>query len=185
MIHNNLAMMFRERAERVQAVTASVHNMDDVFRYVIDQTLKENGNTIVAPDLDALQLQKLEDLCQASGLRLLHPPFRNHTGDIHTALTGANWAISETGTLVLDSGSEDIRIATMLSETHIAWISASRIAPDASALAAYLRGKMASPPGYMAFITGPSRTADIERVLAIGVHGPQRLHILVMEDDPS
>ena len=73
----------------------------------------------------------------------------------------------------------------MLSETHIAWIPASRIVPDATDLSAYLVEKMKSPPGYMSFITGASRTADIERVLAIGVHGPQELHILIMEENPS
>lgn len=185
MSNNNLALVMKERAKRVQAVTVTVHHMNDVLRYTIDLTLQENGTTIAAPGLDVVNLQKLEDLCHASGLQLLHPPFRSHSSGIHMALTGADRAIAETGTLVLDSSSEDIRIATMLSETHIAWIPASRIMPDASALSAYMQEKMASPPGYMAFITGPSRTADIERVLAIGVHGPQRLHILIMEDSPS
>jgi L-lactate dehydrogenase complex protein LldG len=186
MNQENLTVIMKEKAERVQAVVSMVRRMDDILRYAIDLTLQENGNTIAAPDLDGPGLQKLEDLCRISGLTLLYPPLRNHQeGGIHTALTGANWAIAETGTLVLDSSSEDIRIATMLSETHIAWIPASRIVPEVSALSAYMQEKMASPPGYMAFITGPSRTADIERVLAIGVHGPQRLHILIMEDCPS
>jgi len=73
----------------------------------------------------------------------------------------------------------------MLSEIHIAWIPASRIIPDATTLSAWLVDKMKSPPGYMSFITGASRTADIERVLAIGVHGPQELHILIMKENPS
>jgi len=185
MEHKELIHRMKEKAELVQAVVSTVGSMEDVLRHAVDVTLRQNGKTIAAPGLEPESRQKLEKLCSASGLSLLHPPLRNHQSQIHTALTGADWAIAETGTLVLDSGSEDLRIATMLSETHIAWIPAFRIVPDATALSAYLVEKMKSPPGYMAFITGASRTADIERVLAIGVHGPQELHILVMEENPS
>ncbi len=48
-----------------------------------------------------------------------------------------------------------------------------------------LVGLMESPPSYVAFITGASRTADIERVLTIGVHGPQELHVLLLKDQES
>ena len=185
MEHHELIHRMKEKAGLVQVLVSTAGSMEDVLRYAVDVTLRQNGKTIAAPDLDLESNHKLEEICGASGLTVLQPPLRAHQSQIHTALTGADWAIAETGTLVLDSGSEDLRIATMLSETHIAWIPASRILPDATALSAYLVEKMKSPPGYMAFITGASRTADIERVLAIGVHGPQELHILVMEEEPS
>ena len=180
-----LVCMMTEKAGLVQAVVSTAGGMEEVLRYAVDLTLRQNGKTITAPGLDSKSRQTLEEICGAAGLRVQDPPLRNHLTDIHTALTGADWAIAETGSLVLDSGSEDLRIATMLSETHIAWIPASRILPDATALSAYLVESMNSPPGYMSFITGASRTADIERVLAIGVHGPQELHILIMEENPS
>lgn len=180
-----LVGMMTEKAGLVQAVVSTAGNMEEVLRYAVDLTLRQNGKTIAAPGLDSKSRQALEEMCDAAGLTVLNPPLRNHKSDIHTALNGADWAIAETGSLVLDSGSEDLRIATMLSETHIAWIGASRILPDATALSAYLVESMKSPPGYMSFITGASRTADIERVLAIGVHGPQELHILIMEENPS
>jgi len=185
MEHKELIHLLIEKAGLVQAVVSTVGDMADVLRYAVDLTLRQNGKTIAAPGLDSESCQKLEEMCSAAGLTVLHPPLRNHQSDIHTALTGADWAIAETGTLVLDSSSEDLRIATMLSETHVAWIPATRILPDATDLSTYLIEKMKSPPGYMSFITGASRTADIERVLAIGVHGPQELHILIVEENPS
>jgi L-lactate dehydrogenase complex protein LldG len=185
MDHKELIHRMKEKAGLVQAVVSTVSQIEDVLRYAVNLTLDQNGKTIAAPGLDPDSRQKLEEMCRASGLAVLQPPLRNHLNEIHTALTGADWGIAETGTLVLDSGSEDLRIATMLSETHIAWIPASRIVPEATALSAYLVEKMKSSPGYMSFITGASRTADIERVLAIGVHGPQELHLLVLEEKPS
>lgn len=185
MEQNELIHQMTEKAGLVQAVVSTAGGMEDVLRYAVDVTLRQNGKTIAVPGLGPESRQKLEEICSASGLTVLNPPLRAHQGQIHTALTGADWAIAETGTLVLDSGSEDLRIATMLSETHIAWIPASRIVPETTDLSTYLIEKMKSPPGYMSFITGASRTADIERVLAIGVHGPQELHILIMEENPS
>jgi L-lactate dehydrogenase complex protein LldG len=85
----------------------------------------------------------------------------------------------------LDSSLEDVRIATTLSETHVAVVPRSRIRSQATELAAELHAALDAPPGYLAFISGASRTADIERVLTIGVHGPQEFHLVIVEEDPA
>lgn len=182
---DELVQQMKEKAALVQAVVSEAAGMTDVLRYAVDLTLRQNGKSIAAPDLDPERLRELEEMCRKADIALLQPPLRAHSAGFHTALTGADRAIAETGTLVLDSASEDLRIATMLCETHVAWVPASRIVPDARALSSYLTERMKTPPGYMAFITGASRTADIERVLAIGVHGPQELHILIMKEDTA
>jgi L-lactate dehydrogenase complex protein LldG len=84
---------------------------------------------------------------------------------------------------VIDSSSEDVRLATMISEVHVAVLPAGRIRKTSYDLEAELRDRFGTAPNYYAFITGASRTADIERVLALGVHGPLELHILVLEED--
>jgi L-lactate dehydrogenase complex protein LldG len=97
-------------------------------------------------------------------------------------LTYADWGIAETGTLVMDACSENLRIATMLSDIHVAVLPAEKIKPTSEALENKLNNELkGNSASYIAFITGASRTADIERVLAIGVHGPIELHILIME----
>ena len=83
----------------------------------------------------------------------------------------------------MDSTSEDFRIATMLCETHVAVLPKSRIVPDVMSLEDELASALKTAPKYLAFISGASRTADIERVLTIGVHGPQELHLLILEGD--
>jgi len=108
---------------------------------------------------------------------------RDHADDLHVSLTLAEYGIAETGSLMVASDSEEIRIATMLAQIHVAVLPASKIKPDAEAIASSLDAVLKKDtPSYTAFITGPSRTADIERVLAIGVHGPVELHLLLKKD---
>jgi len=156
--------------------------MKEAFQYTLDLTRRQGGTSIVAMGLESRESSLLEEACKTSEITFLKPPLRSHANDIHTALTAVDWGIAETGTLVLDSSSEDVRIATMLSETHVALLPVSQIRPDVTALENEINAVLkADDSSYYAFITGASRTADIERVLAIGVHGPQELHILIME----
>lgn len=90
--------------------------------------------------------------------------------------------VAESGTIVVDSASEQLRLATMLAETHVAVLPAANLRTDLFALEGELNQTLSQAPGYLAFITGPSRTADIELVLTLGAHGPRRLHILLLED---
>jgi L-lactate dehydrogenase complex protein LldG len=171
----------KEKAEIVQAIVSKIKNMEDAFQYTVDLTKKQGGKTVVAVGLETEEQILLKKECETSDLELLEIPLRPHANEIHTSLTPVDWGIAETGTLVLDSSSEDVRIATMLSETHVAVLPATKIKPDSAALENELNAILKTDASsYYAFITGASRTADIERVLAIGVHGPQELHILIM-----
>jgi L-lactate dehydrogenase complex protein LldG len=174
----------KEKAEAVQAVVVKIKTMKEAFQYTIDLTRQQKGTSMVAVGLKTQDVNLLEKACKTEDLTFLKPPLRSHANDIHTALTPVDWGIAETGTLVLDSSSEDVRIATMLSETHVALLPVSKIKPDVTALENEINAVLkADGSSYYAFITGASRTADIERILAIGVHGPQELHILMMEEN--
>ncbi|MBF0111388.1 MAG: lactate utilization protein, partial [Desulfamplus sp.] len=113
---------------------------------------------------------------------LLKDSLRKYTNGIDMGITFADFGIAETGTIVVSSDSEDKRLSTMISEIHVALLYKSNIRPTALDMADELSALTSKPSSYTAFITGPSRTADIERVLAIGVHGPLELHIILLED---
>ncbi|HUV77520.1 MAG TPA: lactate utilization protein [Desulfobacterales bacterium] len=184
MPNSDFIQLMKEKAETVQAIVSKINHMEQAFRYTIDLTQKQGGKTVAATGLKPNEARLLKKACEASELELLEFPLRLHTHEIHTSLTPVDWGIAETGTLVIDSSSEDVRIATMLAETHVAVLPASKIKPDSAALETELNAVLkAETPSYYAFITGASRTADIERVLTIGVHGPQELHILIVEED--
>jgi L-lactate dehydrogenase complex protein LldG len=103
-------------------------------------------------------------------------------GGIDLGLTRAEAGIAATGTLVQHCPGEDERLAGMISEVHIALLPMSAIVAESRALASGLEERMASGSDSTAFITGPSRTADIERVLTLGVHGPLQVHALLLRD---
>ena len=177
--------LFMEKAAAVQVVVSEITDLRAAFDYAANLTIKQGGKSMAAFGWEGQDRAALEEACRQAGVSLVAANLREHAADLHTALTLADWGIAETGSLVLDSGSEDLRLATMLAETHVAVLPVSRLQPDSLALEHDMKRVMASPPSYLAFITGASRTADIERVLTIGVHGPQELHVLVLKDRKS
>ncbi len=93
-----------------------------------------------------------------------------------------DWALAETGTLAQDATDPRLRLVSMLPETHVALVRRRALLPDLECLLARVDPRRAR---YLACVTGPSRTADIERVLTIGVHGPRKLVIVLVGDAPE
>lgn len=154
--------------------------MPDVRRS--DSIIPENFRVIAAPNLDEDNFIRFSKVCQESGdIRLIRENLREHPGGIDMGVTRVDFGIAETGTLVLNSDSEETRLSTMLCETHVAILEESKIRETALSMADELNEMVKHPSSYTAFITGASRTADIERVLALGVHGPLELIILLVE----
>ncbi len=182
-----LVQKMKEKAEAVQTRVALVRSMEEALTAAVEITLKGGGHVLAAPGLGERHEEAvpfLNELCRSRGVDLLMENLRGHMGRIHTAFTVGDYAIAETGTLVQISHDEDLRMATMLSETHVAVIPVSRIRPHALAFEPEMLRILQRPPSYLAFISGASRTADIERLLTIGVHGPSELHMLILEEEP-
>ena len=97
-------------------------------------------------------------------------------------ITGAFCAIAETGTLMTLSGRDTPPAASLLVETHIAVVRAARIVPCMEEAWALLRAEHEVMPRAVNFISGPSRTADIEQTLVLGAHGPYRVHAVLLDD---
>ena len=110
------------------------------------------------------------------------PPATRDLFKSDVGVTRAQAGIAETGTLVLDSSVERNRLVSLVPPIHIAILDASRIYQTlAETLSALQSGEEVSPA--ITFITGPSRTADIELTLAIGVHGPQELYVIINQNN--
>jgi len=95
-------------------------------------------------------------------------------------ITGAYCAIAETGTLMTVSGPETPSTVSLLPETHVAVVSRSRIVRGMEEAWQLMRDELGSPPRAVNFISGPSRTADIEQTVTLGAHGPYRVFIIIV-----
>ena len=95
-------------------------------------------------------------------------------------ITAAQAAIAETGTLVLESDREKHRFVSLLPPAHIAIVDSKDIHRTLGDALRHVRRPSGISPA-ITFITGPSRTADIELTLTIGVHGPKELYVIVNE----
>ncbi|PKO88177.1 MAG: hypothetical protein CVU18_08190 [Betaproteobacteria bacterium HGW-Betaproteobacteria-12] len=94
-------------------------------------------------------------------------------------ITGCFCAIAETGTLLLLSGPQTPASVSLLPETHIALVDAGRIVGTMEEAFALVRAEHGSLPRALTFISGPSRTGDIEQTIVLGAHGPRRVHLLL------
>ena len=100
-------------------------------------------------------------------------------GQDKLGITGAFCAVAETGTLVVVSGKDTPTGTTLLPDTHVAIVRRSRIVSAMEDAFALVRSEFGVLPRALSFISGPSRTADIEQTIVLGAHGPYRVHVLV------
>jgi len=101
-------------------------------------------------------------------------------GDDPVGITGCFRAIAETGTLMLCSGAQSPAVNSLLPETHIAVVPREHIVADMEAAFAVARDTLDPWPRAVNFVSGPSRTADIEQTIVLGAHGPYRVHLLIV-----
>jgi L-lactate dehydrogenase complex protein LldG len=101
-------------------------------------------------------------------------------------ITGVDFVLAETGTLVLSSVTEGVQVASLAAPIHIALYRRSQLVGSLDEVLAKLpissSRNLPSPGRSVVFITGTSRTADIEQILIRGVHGPREVHAILVED---
>lgn len=102
-----------------------------------------------------------------------------HGADL-VGITGCFCALGETGTLLLLGSPATPKVNALLPETHVCVLRKSRIVPTMEDAFALMRHEIGAPPRATFFVSGPSRTADIEQTLVIGAHGSYRVHVILV-----
>jgi len=174
--HSGQIDLFVAMAEEVQATVARVPSVEAVPEAVVRYLAAENlpAELVMAPDLG------LDDVPWETRPLLRIRRGRAEPEDA-VSLTPCFAAVAETGTLMLVSGPRTPTTLNFLPDTHIAVVRADQVVATYEDGWARLRADGPLPRA-VNFITGPSRTGDIEQRIVLGAHGPRRLHIVVVEN---
>ena len=153
----------------------------------------EDDREVLGWAASALPIENLGEVLEEAGISLfvpddlLDPNTRARAARAAVGLTSADAAFASTGSIVVASGRVKCRTASLLPLRHIVLVPMSRIHPTFEAWFGILRrdqalGSYLRVSGQIVFITGPSKSADIELNLTLGVHGPQAVHALIFDD---
>ncbi|MGH9041249.1 MAG: LutC/YkgG family protein [Acidimicrobiia bacterium] len=120
---------------------------------------------------------------EAAGAKVLLPADPGWAHDLPSAgagVTGAAFGVAATGTVAIPCGTGSPRGVSLVPPAHICLVRTSDVVEDLSEAL----GLLSSMPSAVAWISGPSRSADLEMTLTLGVHGPASVDVVVIEDDP-
>jgi len=184
MTTNDLFVRFQERLTAVGGEAHTVAGMTRAAEVISSHPALADGEVIVAPNFAACQpWGAILPLLTGKGIKIREASSPASVADAPAGISGAELAIAETGSVLLAENSLEARVVGMLTLTHFVLVRQERLLPmleDAANLIQQLT--MASPDQrrYISLVTGPSRTADIERTLTIGVQGPKALCVIVV-----
>lgn len=170
---------FCQALEAVSGHCSLVRTIVEAAR-AIQQIIDERGARRVAVS-DSILVKRILEQVKTEAV-FLDAPNQSELFECDLGITSAQWAIAETGTLVLESERERHRLASLVPSVHIAIVEAGRIRRTMSEVLELIKNADGGLTRTVTFITGPSRTSDIELTLAIGVHGPGELHIIVIDE---
>jgi L-lactate dehydrogenase complex protein LldG len=167
-----LVPRFREQCVRMSSTVDEVASSGDVpkavARFLAEHRLPMRA--VAWPEIARLHWS-------GSGVEVEGRPAH---GDDLVGITGVHLALAETGTLMLLSGPETPAATSLLPETHIAVVHQGRIVKAMEEAWSQTRQERGTLPRAVNFVSGPSRTADIEGQLQLGAHGPYRVHVIVV-----
>ena len=185
-----LRTRFVEELERLNGEVYQVRGDAATIDKVIELLQAHEAKSVLAWDFKHLPAKGLDHALAEGGIKVYQPDIQGELHDrvldgyaaVPVGLTGADAAIAATGTLVVSAAPGKGRIPTVLPRIHIVIIHQRRIVPRLEDWVAKQRARGLADihkSSNLCFISGPSRTADIEKNLVLGMHGPERLQVII------
>jgi L-lactate dehydrogenase complex protein LldG len=174
---------FVEELEALGGHGKRVESMEEAREYVLSLASERSAKLLVRWDVEELEELGVDDPLKEAGVEVAVwrdlEDFREVAAGADIGLSTAEWAIAETGTLVLTGGPGRGRTVTLLPPTYVAVVPVERtLSTVPEAIEKYAGG--GALPANLCFHTGPSRSGDIEMTLTIGVHGPGDVHVILV-----
>ena len=203
-----LLAQVQQELDAAGGVVAHVHSAPEVVAYITHLAQQKDAHLIVRWQSELLEALEVDDALHQQGITVhttVLPPgtvageatstaamttrrqeLREWLARADLGLSGVDYVIAETGTLVLMSRTGQMRGVSLLPPVHVAVARTSQVIATLADYLLLAQAAGADPQQYLtscvSFVTGPSRTGDIELKLTIGVHGPGELHLLVLDD---
>lgn len=173
---------FLEELKAVGGHGQRVQNQEEAREYVLSLARENDAKLLVRWDVEELAELGVDEPLEEAGVEVVVwrdlEDFREVTARADIGLSTAEWAIAETGSLVLTGGPGMGRTVTLLPPTYVAVIAAKKVLPTvAEAIEKYAGSAL---PANVCFHTGPSRSGDIEMSLVVGMHGPGDVHVILV-----
>jgi L-lactate dehydrogenase complex protein LldG len=174
---------FLEELEALGGHGKKVGNLTEARDYVLSLAKGRNAKLVVRWDVEKLEELGLDEPLEEAGTEVVVwrglEDFREVAARAEIGLSTAEWAVAETGSLMLAGGPDKGRSVTLLPPVHVAVVPVGRVLSTVpEAIGKYSDGNV---PANLCFHTGPSRSGDIEMTLSIGVHGPGEVHVVLVD----
>ena len=185
-LRGKLIEQFESELQKVGARFHRAADSDSVVEHIGQIASLRQARTAIGWDAELPGGIDLAGKLEKKGIRFITEAsdgeFIRRAASADIGVSGVDHAIADTGTLVLLARRGQARSVSLLPPVHVAVVRAGQILSSLDDLFPVLRhdgnGEL---PSAVTFITGPSRTADIELTLVVGVHGPQELHVVLLD----
>lgn len=183
------AVLLAQFESELLAIGVRVHQTDSInsaAEYIERIALERKAKTVVAADAEVVERIGLQKRLGSCGIGYVteasKADLRSIAIDAGIGVSGVDYALADTGTLVLLARKGQPRSISLVPPVHIAIVKADQLVRGLDDLFALLRSEKGVNDlgSAVTFITGASRTADIELTLVVGVHGPQELHVVII-----
>ena len=181
--HRALASRFEAELKSIGGQFYAAASDDDARAYVLNLAAARSVQSAVGWNCGVIGDLGLDEALEHGGIAFTRDTgseeFLRQCIDAGLGISGVDYALADSGTLVVLSGPGQARSVSLLPPVHVALVRPKQVLADLNDLFPMLKQREALNSA-IAFITGPSRTADIEMTLVVGVHGPQQLHVVML-----
>ena len=177
------AARFLEELEALGGHGQRVKSVEEARDYILSLAEERNAKLVVRWGVEELEKLGVDEPLEAAGTDVVVwrnlEDFREVAASADIGLSTAEWAVAETGSLMLAGGPGKGRSVTLLPPIHVAVVPVDRVLRTVpEAIGKYADGAV---PANLCLHTGPSRSGDIEMTLVVGMHGPGEVHVLLVD----